>query len=118
MYEKDAIHLDKIVYKTLPDAAAEAGDIQMLDTVSATELPLFARKPPCTWSRGRARLEWSCDQHQEQERRRKAAVRERGHAALVESEAATGVRGGDRSRDARQGGLRRSDAAELHADSA
>lgn len=42
-YERDAVHLDKIVYKPMTDAAAAAaalaaGDIQALDQVSSTEL--------------------------------------------------------------------------------
>jgi peptide/nickel transport system substrate-binding protein len=42
-YQRDAVHLDKIVFKILPDAAAaaaalKAGDIQVLDQVSPTEL--------------------------------------------------------------------------------
>ena len=47
-YRKDAVHLDKIVFKATTDAAAaaaalEAGDIQALDAVSTTELPSIGR---------------------------------------------------------------------------
>ena len=43
-YDKDAIHLDKIVYTSATDgpaaaAALEAGDLQAVDNVSPTELP-------------------------------------------------------------------------------
>jgi peptide/nickel transport system substrate-binding protein len=43
-YDQAAVHLDKIVFKSLPDAAAataalQAGDIQLLDGVNPTALP-------------------------------------------------------------------------------
>ena len=43
-YDQKDVHLDKIVFKPMPDAAAaaaalKAGDIQVLDSVSPTELP-------------------------------------------------------------------------------
>jgi peptide/nickel transport system substrate-binding protein len=43
-YNQGAVHLDKIVYKAMPDTAAaaaalKAGDLQALDSISSTELP-------------------------------------------------------------------------------
>jgi peptide/nickel transport system substrate-binding protein len=49
-YERDAIHLDKIVYQVIPDPAAaaaalQAGDIQVLSPVAPSALPAIQGNP-------------------------------------------------------------------------
>jgi peptide/nickel transport system substrate-binding protein len=49
-YDKGDVYLDKIVYKPAPDAATaaaalQAGDLQVLDNVSATALPALQQTP-------------------------------------------------------------------------
>ncbi len=120
-YDKYAVHLDKIVFKPVTDPAAaaaalQAGDIQVLDAVSPTQLPTIQAELQLPRARGRG-LGWSgiCDQPRKQERCRQPAVRECRHPARVEPAAAAGVRGGDRPRRARQGRLQRRGDAGLHA---
>jgi peptide/nickel transport system substrate-binding protein len=52
-YDKYAVHLDKIVFKSISDAAAataalRAGDVQAIDSVSTTALPSISGDPGLT----------------------------------------------------------------------
>jgi peptide/nickel transport system substrate-binding protein len=49
-YKRSAVHLDKIVYKPMPDAAAavaalQSGDVQVLETLDPTQLPVVQHDP-------------------------------------------------------------------------
>ena len=101
-YDQKNVYLDKIVYKPMPDAAAaaaalKAGDIQVLDTVSTTELPAVQQTSSLRVLQA-PQLGWQgiVINIGNKQRRRQPAVRERRHAARVEREAAAGLRGGDR----------------------
>ena len=74
-YNREDVYLDKIVFKPMPVAAAaaaalEAGDIQVLDQVSPTELPgVQAELEPAGVSCTQLGWRGDPDQHRQPERR-------------------------------------------------
>ncbi len=120
-YDQAAVHLDKIVFKALPDAAAatgalQAGDIQVLDPILPTSLSSLQQSTGLRLLHANG-LGWRGHHHQprQQERYRQPALHEPRHAPRSERHAAAGIRGGDRPKRDEQGRLRRHHPDGLHA---
>ena len=120
-YDRKDVHLDKIVFKSEPDAAAaiaalKAGDLQALDSIPPTDVPTVEHTRSLHVLQNEvARLRVGLRSTSGTRTASANSVRAGQHAAGFEPGATARVRGGDRPQHPEQGRVRRRRAAGLHA---